>query len=317
MENQRIPLRLAAVVFAVMFLSIENSAEGAQPSPNKITSLPNMTVTPSFEMYTGYINVNATAGRALFYWFAYSQNDPSTDPLVLWLQGGPGRCCSISPKFGRLTAIHTLRFSGCSGLIGFFQENGPLRIVPNTSSPGQVDVVVNSESWNRKANVLYIEAPAGVGFSYSNTSSDYNTNDFKTANDNYNFLLGFYSVFPQFATNDLWVTGESYAGNYGPELVLRILEGPDAQLRWVWVLASRGRSSFINAVAFLPTDVCASLTIWVCSWSFRSNLKGFMLGNPVLSCPLWKANHMTVEVVNTVFVRCYLLCRLVKGNVLL
>jgi carboxypeptidase C (cathepsin A) len=40
--------------------------------------------------YSGYITVDEAHGRNLFYFFAESQNNPSTDPLVLWLQGGPG-----------------------------------------------------------------------------------------------------------------------------------------------------------------------------------------------------------------------------------
>jgi len=40
-----------------------------------------------FKQYSGYVNVNETNGRYLFYWFAESQSNPSTDPVVLWLNG--------------------------------------------------------------------------------------------------------------------------------------------------------------------------------------------------------------------------------------
>jgi serine carboxypeptidase-like clade 2 len=84
--------------------------------------------------------------------------------------------------------------------------------------------------------MLYVESPAGVGFSYSNTSSDYITTDTKTclnivcfffllwtcfdkysrfvAADNYAFLQGFFAKFPDFRNNDFYVSGESYAGLY-------------------------------------------------------------------------------------------------------
>ncbi len=52
----------------------------------------------------------------------------------------------------------------------------------------------------------------GSGFSYSNTPSDYNTNNNKTADDAYTFLQLWTEAFPAFATNDLWISGESYAG---------------------------------------------------------------------------------------------------------
>ena len=62
--------------------------------------------TPSFNQYSGYITVNETLGKKLYYWFVESQDNPAKDPVLLWMQGGPG----------------------CSGLLGFFQENGPFKI---------------------------------------------------------------------------------------------------------------------------------------------------------------------------------------------
>lgn len=41
-------------------------------------------------MYSGYLTVDETANRNLFYWFVESRGDPSTDPLILWQNGGPG-----------------------------------------------------------------------------------------------------------------------------------------------------------------------------------------------------------------------------------
>lgn len=41
----------------------------------------------NFSQYSGYVTVDPVAGRALFYYFAESE-DASTKPLVLWLNGG-------------------------------------------------------------------------------------------------------------------------------------------------------------------------------------------------------------------------------------
>jgi len=74
------------------------------------------------------------------------------------------------------------------------------------------------------ANVIFLESPAGVGFSYSNTSSDYKlSGDKRTADDSYTFLVNWLERFPQYKTRDFYVTGESYAGHYIPELASTIL----------------------------------------------------------------------------------------------
>lgn len=74
------------------------------------------------------------------------------------------------------------------------------------------------------ANVIFLESPAGVGFSYSNTSADYSKNgDTHTANDAYTFLVNWLERFPQYKTRDFYITGESYAGHYAPQLANTIL----------------------------------------------------------------------------------------------
>lgn len=74
------------------------------------------------------------------------------------------------------------------------------------------------------ANVLFLESPAGVGFSYSDTTSDYDkSGDKRTANDAYVFLINWLERFPQYKTRDFYITGESYAGHYVPQLAYTIL----------------------------------------------------------------------------------------------
>ncbi|KAK1314699.1 Serine carboxypeptidase II-3 [Acorus calamus] len=72
---------------------------------------------------------------------------------------------------------------------------------------------------NRVANVIFLESPAGVGFSYSNTTSDYDKNrDKRTAEDAYTFLINWLKRFSHYKMHDFFITGESYAGHYMPEL---------------------------------------------------------------------------------------------------
>jgi serine carboxypeptidase-like clade 2 len=75
-----------------------------------------------------------------------------------------------------------------------------------------------------EANMLFLESPAGVGFSYSNTTSDYrNVGDNKTASDSYKFLVNWLEKFPEYKTRDFFITGESYAGHYVPQLAFTIV----------------------------------------------------------------------------------------------
>lgn len=94
--------------------------------------------------YSGMLNITAT--KSLHYVFLESTGNPSTDPVLLWSNGGPG----------------------CSSLLGLFAENGPY-ILDNINSK----CVENPYRWNVNASLLYIESPAGVGYSHAGTEADY------------------------------------------------------------------------------------------------------------------------------------------------
>jgi len=71
--------------------------------------------------------------------------------------------------------------------------------------------------------VIYIESPAGVGFSLCPNSTECWFNDSNSADDNLVALAYlFTSKFPELHKNDLWLSGESYAGIYVPQLARRI-----------------------------------------------------------------------------------------------
>jgi len=153
--------------------------------------------------YSGYLNIGLTSKR-LHYLFVESQNKPDTDPLLLWLNGGPG----------------------CSSLLGWCQEHGPAIFEEEST-----EFKLNPYSWNKNANVIYLESPAGVGFSYCN-DNDIDTDDTKSANDNLQALLAFFDKFPKYLRNDFYISGESYAGIYVPFLayfVTQYNEGPSSR----------------------------------------------------------------------------------------
>ena len=74
------------------------------------------------------------------------------------------------------------------------------------------------------ANVLFLESPAGVGYSYSNTTADYSrSGDNRTADDAYLFLANWMERFPEYKGREFYLAGESYAGHYVPQLAHAIL----------------------------------------------------------------------------------------------
>uniref|UniRef100_A0A7N0V0W9 Carboxypeptidase n=1 Tax=Kalanchoe fedtschenkoi TaxID=63787 RepID=A0A7N0V0W9_KALFE len=155
-----------------------------------VTNLPGQPAL-DFRHYAGYVTVDEKNGRALFYWFYEAAANPEQKPLVLWLNGGPG-CSSVG--------------------YGATQEIGPFIVDTN-------GIKYNPYSWNREANMLFLESPVGVGFSYSNTSSDYDKiGDEFTANDAYAFLHKWFQKFPSYRTRLFYIAGESYAGKFVPEL---------------------------------------------------------------------------------------------------
>jgi carboxypeptidase C (cathepsin A) len=161
----------------------------AAAQADQIVDLPGLDYDPGFHQFSGYFTVDQDHGRNLFYWYVESQGDPETDPVVLWTNGGPG----------------------CSGFVGFGTEHGPYFIDRNgTLSP-------NDFSWNNLANMLYIEQPAGVGFSYSDTETDHVTGDAQAASDNYVFILEFLKRFPERRSNPFYISSESYGGHYMPQ----------------------------------------------------------------------------------------------------
>ncbi|KAL6129705.1 hypothetical protein ACLB2K_073054 [Fragaria x ananassa] len=178
--------------------SIHHPQEGLKEK-DRITSLPGQPKV-NFNQYGGYVTVDKKAGRAFFYYFAEPEDQQAKDslPLLLWLNGGPG-CSSLA--------------------YGAMLELGPFRI----HSDGKT-LYRNIFSWNYAANVLFLESPAGVGFSYSNRTSDYDkSGDRRTAADNYVFLVNWLERFPEYKGREFYISGESYAGHYVPQLAQSIL----------------------------------------------------------------------------------------------
>ena len=80
----------------------------------------------------------------------------------------------------------------------------------------------NDYSWNREANMVYIESPAGVGYSYCANMSTCNFTDESSSIGNLNAVLSLFTKFPEYNKSDLYIAGESYAGVYVTYLAYQI-----------------------------------------------------------------------------------------------
>lgn len=171
-----------------------------QAEEDRVESLPGAPGPLKFGMFAGNITVDEAAGRALFYVFVERDTDPTSGPVIIWLNGGPG-CSSLGG--------------------GFLSELGPF--FPHQKGQALKE---NPYAWNRQlASVIFLESPAFVGFSFSKDPSDAVVGDRRTALDARHFLLGWLKRFPQYAAADVFISGESYGGHYVPNLALEIVRG--------------------------------------------------------------------------------------------
>ncbi|GJN31651.1 hypothetical protein PR202_gb20072 [Eleusine coracana subsp. coracana] len=179
MEMQHDQIDIEIPVSWSMDHPIYGSPQDGLKKDDKVSELPGQPGKAVFDQYAGYVTVDAASGKALFYYFAEAAEAP-TKPLVLWLNGGPG----------------------CSSLGGAMLEIGPFYVNRDNKT-----LSTNKYAWNNEANMLFLESPAGVGFSYSNRTSDYNnTGDRSTAADAYTFLINWLERFPEYKGHDFFIT---------------------------------------------------------------------------------------------------------------
>ncbi|KAE8660935.1 Serine carboxypeptidase-like 34 [Hibiscus syriacus] len=104
---------------------------------------------------------------------------------------------------------------GCKDKKGKQRKMGEACLCHVPSTEQLADVLTKALA----ANLLFVEAPVGVGFSYTNTSSDLDQlGDKFTAKDSYAFLVNWFKRFPRFMSLDFYIAGYSYAGHFVPQL---------------------------------------------------------------------------------------------------
>ncbi|GAB6018431.1 Retinoid-inducible serine carboxypeptidase [Chamberlinius hualienensis] len=140
----------------------------------------------------GYYNIRPDAN--LFYWLYYyngTQGSYLDQPLVLWLQGGPG---SSSTGYGN------------------FVELGPY----------DYNLTYRETNWVTEASVLFVDQPVGTGYSYVTNPSAYATNNTQIADDMVLFFIQFFNNYPEFQTIPFYIFCESYGGKMTSEIGLKL-----------------------------------------------------------------------------------------------
>lgn len=176
------------------------------------------------KQYSGYLD-DDEEDKHLFYWFFESRNDPKNDPVVLWLNGGPG----------------------CSSLTGLFMELGPASVTKD----GQLKN--NPYSWNSNASVIFLDQPINVGYSYSSGSV---SNTVAAAKDIYALLTLFFKQFPEYSHQSFHISGESYAGHYIPIFAAEILTHTKRNINLQSVLIGNGLTDGLTQYEYYRPMAC-------------------------------------------------------------
>ncbi|KAD7477705.1 hypothetical protein E3N88_00841 [Mikania micrantha] len=158
-------------------------------------------------------------GMQAFYFFVESMRNPQEDPIIFHFPGGPG----------------------ASSLVTFIYETGPLLI--NTDD---LTLTLNPNAWTQMANMVFIDMPAGTGFSYAETQEGWVSSDTIQVANYKDFIKKFLCDNPKFLENPLYISGISYSGIIVPQVTLELYEGNE-----------RGDQPAVNIQGYI---LCSPLT---------------------------------------------------------
>ncbi|RUP41523.1 hypothetical protein BC936DRAFT_138297, partial [Jimgerdemannia flammicorona] len=176
-----------------------------------------------FRAYSGYLDTDNN--DHFFFWFFESRFDPESDPLILWMNGGPG-CSSLTGLWMEL-GIESSKLSTS------FVQFSPCLVNEHGNATKR-----NNYSWNAFANVLFLDQPVNVGYSYGESKV---ASTAAAAKHVYVFLQLFFGEFLRYSELPFHIAGESYgflplintlctllklksAGHYVPALAAEVIK---------------------------------------------------------------------------------------------
>ncbi|CAF4166665.1 unnamed protein product [Adineta steineri] len=198
----------------------------------------------SIRMHAGLLPVNPQHNGSLFFWHFEKKYPSDKLRTVIWFNGGPG----------------------CSSLIGAWAEIGPFRFQDKNT------MIENDGSWHLYTNLLFVDQPVGTGFSNIGTDSYVHELD-EMANQFLSFLDQYIKIFPELLENDIYLAGESFAGQYIPYIAQAILERRSA-LKLCGLLIGNGLiDPVITHKSYLPFAVANNLVVQNSYLYYRINIK--------------------------------------------
>ncbi|XP_021948992.1 venom serine carboxypeptidase [Folsomia candida] len=146
--------------------------------------------------YSGFITVRDDYNSNLFFWYFPAVINSSSAPVLLWSEGGPG-----------VTGFHSI-----------FNHNGPFAV------DGDQNLTTRNNSWHQTRNIIFLDSPVNVGFSFTESEAGNIHSGPEAAPDIYEFLIQFFKLFPYLQGNDFYNGGVSYGATYATVLANYIHE---------------------------------------------------------------------------------------------
>ncbi|KAI3342434.1 Alpha/Beta hydrolase protein [Ustulina deusta] len=192
---------LGALASSIVFTQAEPSA-----GDYYVHHLPGAPEGDVVKMHAGHIEITPEQNGNMFFWHFQNKHIANKQRTIIWLNGGPG----------------------CSSEDGAMMEIGPYRLKDADT------LQYNNGSWNEFANLLFVDNPVGTGFSYVDTNSYVHELD-EMASQFITFLEKWYRLFPEYEHDDIYIAGESFAGQHIPYIARAILDRnkqPQTQTPW-------------------------------------------------------------------------------------
>lgn len=197
-------LAVAAVAVSSFWIG---GAQAQSAGDYFVHSLPGAPPGPLLKMHAGHIEITPEHNGNIFFWHFQNKHIANRQRTVIWINGGPG----------------------CSSEDGAMMELGPYRMKDKDT------LEYNDGAWNEFANVMFVDNPVGTGFSYVDTDSYVHELD-EMADQFVKFLEKWFALFPEYEHDDLYIAGESFAGQHLPYIAKYILARnklPDTKHQWM------------------------------------------------------------------------------------